>query len=94
MYCACSLCSIFIHCRNDGSSEVQLGQTRVVGLVTAKLGQPYSDRPNEGSLFIYTEFSPMADPSYEAGRPGELAVELGRIIDRGLRCGILLSFLP
>ncbi|CAH9134571.1 unnamed protein product [Cuscuta epithymum] len=27
----------------------------------------------------------MADPSFEAGRPGESAVELGRIIDRGLR---------
>lgn len=69
----------------DGSSEVQLGQTRVLGLVTAQLGQPYQDRPNEGSLYIYTEFSPMADPSFEPGRPGELAVELGRIIDRGLR---------
>ncbi|KAJ8450620.1 hypothetical protein Cgig2_020257 [Carnegiea gigantea] len=71
--------------REDGSSEVQLGQTHVMGFVTAQLVQPYKDRPNEGSLGIYTEFSPMADPSFEAGRPGESAVELGRIIDRGLR---------
>ncbi|XP_058199255.1 exosome complex component RRP45A-like isoform X2 [Rhododendron vialii] len=69
----------------DGSSEVQLGQTHVMGLVTSQLVQPYRDRPNEGSLSIYTEFSPMADPSYEVGRPGESSVELGRIIDRGLR---------
>ncbi|KAF8412754.1 hypothetical protein HHK36_000724 [Tetracentron sinense] len=69
----------------DGSSEVQLGQTHVMGFVTSQLVQPYRDRPNEGSLSIYTEFSPMADPSFEAGRPGEFAVELGRIIDRGLR---------
>ncbi|CAK9151287.1 unnamed protein product [Ilex paraguariensis] len=27
----------------------------------------------------------MADPAFEAGRPGESAVELGRIVDRGLR---------
>lgn len=27
----------------------------------------------------------MADPSFEPGRPGESAVELGRVIDRGLR---------
>lgn len=27
----------------------------------------------------------MADPSFEPGRPGEFAVELGRLIDRGLR---------
>nr|XP_017249830.1 PREDICTED: exosome complex component RRP45B-like isoform X3 [Daucus carota subsp. sativus] len=69
----------------DGSSEVQLGQTHVMGVVTSQLVQPYRDRPNEGTLSIYTEFSPMADPSFEAGRPGESAVELGRIIDRGLR---------
>lgn len=53
--------------------------------VTAQLVQPFRDRPNEGSLTIYTEFSPMADPSFEPGRPGESAVELGRLIDRGLR---------
>ncbi|KAL8487397.1 hypothetical protein ACS0TY_023902 [Phlomoides rotata] len=69
----------------DGSSEVQLGQTRVLGFVTSELVQPYRDRPNEGTLAIFTEFSPMADPLFEVGRPGEFAVELGRIVDRGLR---------
>ncbi|KAL9431862.1 hypothetical protein AB3S75_026961 [Citrus x aurantiifolia] len=71
--------------REDGSSEVQLGQTHVMGFVTGQLVQPYRDRPNEGTLSIYTEFSLMADPSFEPGRPGEFAVELGRIVDRGLR---------
>ncbi|MBA0830030.1 hypothetical protein Goarm_014584 [Gossypium armourianum] len=74
-----------ISIKEDGSSEVQLGQTRVMGMVTAQLVQPYRDRPKEGILSIFTEFSPMADPSFEPGRPGELAVELGRIVDRGLR---------
>ncbi|KAG6407553.1 hypothetical protein SASPL_130545 [Salvia splendens] len=69
----------------DGSSEVQLGQTRVMGFVTSLLVQPYRDRPNEGTLAIFTEFSPMADSSFKVGRPGESAVELGRIVDRGLR---------
>ncbi|XAR60352.1 hypothetical protein NMG60_11033688 [Bertholletia excelsa] len=71
--------------REDGSAEVQLGQTHVMGFVTSQLVQPYRDRPNEGTLSIYTEFSPMADPAFEVGRLGESAVELGRIIDRGLR---------
>jgi exosome complex component RRP45 len=71
--------------REDGSSEVQLGETHVMGYVTVQLVQPYRDRPNEGTLAIFTEFSPMADPSFEPGRPGELAIELGRVIDRGLR---------
>ncbi|KAL6563753.1 hypothetical protein OROGR_002712 [Orobanche gracilis] len=69
----------------DGSSDVRLGQTRVMGFVTSQLVQPYRDRPNEGTLSVFTEFSPMADPSFEVGRPGEFAVELGRIVDRGLR---------
>jgi exosome complex component RRP45 len=71
--------------REDGSSEVQLGQTHVMGFVTSELVQPYRDRQNEGTLSIFTEFSPMADPSFEAGRAAESAVELARIIDRGLR---------
>ncbi|KAL6976639.1 hypothetical protein U1Q18_025426 [Sarracenia purpurea var. burkii] len=71
--------------REDGSAEVQLGQTHVMGFVTSQLVQPYRDRPNEGTMSIYTEFSPMADPLFEAGRPGESSVELARIIDRGLR---------
>ncbi|KAK4356504.1 hypothetical protein RND71_025475 [Anisodus tanguticus] len=71
--------------REDGSSEVQLGQTHVMSFVTSQLVQPYRDRPNEGTLSVFTEFSPMADPSFEVGCPSESAVELGRIIDRGLR---------
>lgn len=71
--------------REDGAAEVQLGQTHVMGIVTAQVTQPYRDRPNEGTLSIFTEFSPMADPKFEHGRPGEFAVELGRIVDRGLR---------
>ncbi|CAM6078229.1 unnamed protein product [Sphagnum tenellum] len=69
----------------DDSAEVQLGQTRVLAVVSAQLVQPYPDRPNEGTLAVFTEFSPMADPGFEPGRPGEMAAELGRIIDRGLR---------
>ncbi|XWS28322.1 hypothetical protein CRYUN_Cryun25bG0058400 [Craigia yunnanensis] len=81
LVCTCKdICII-----EDGSSEVQLGQTRVMGITAAQLVQPYRDRPKEGVLSIFMEFSPMADPSFEPGRPGELAVELGRIIDRGLR---------
>ena len=62
-----------------------------MGIVTAQLVQPYREQPKERILSIFTKFSPMADPSFEPAQPGELAVELGRIIDRGLRycCYIL-----
>ncbi|MCO5603312.1 hypothetical protein L7F22_057461 [Adiantum nelumboides] len=71
--------------REDGSAEVQLGQTLVMCSVSGQLVQPFPDRPNEGSLSVFTEFSPMADATFEPGRQGENAVELGRVIDRGLR---------
>lgn len=71
--------------REDGSSEVQLGETHVIGFVSGQIVQPYRDRPHEGTLAVFTEFSPMADPAFEPGRPGEFAIELGRLIDRGLR---------
>ncbi|XP_020230042.1 exosome complex component RRP45A isoform X2 [Cajanus cajan] len=71
--------------KEDGSAEVHLGHTHVMAFVTAQLLRPYRDRPNEGSLSIFTEFSPMADPSFEPARPADAAVELGRVIDRGLR---------
>lgn len=64
---------------------MQLGLTHVMGFVSSQLVQPYRDRPNEGTMSIYTEFSPMADLAFEAGHPGESAVELGRVIVRWLR---------
>ncbi|XP_020584738.1 exosome complex component RRP45B-like isoform X3 [Phalaenopsis equestris] len=72
-------------CLEDGSSEGPLGEAHVIGFVSGQVVQPYRDRPNEGTLAIFTEFSPMADPAFEPGRPGEFAIELGRLIDRGLR---------
>ena len=71
--------------REDGVAEVQLGQTHIMCVVSCVLVQPYPDRHNEGILAVYTEFSPMADPTFEVGQLAEGAVELGQIIDRGLR---------
>eukprot|EP00741_Cyanophora_paradoxa_P014290 tig00020780_g13782.t1 len=70
---------------DTGLAEVQLGQTRVTAVVSAEIVEPYPDRPTEGFLSFNVELSPMAHPSFEPGRPSEFAVELGRIIERGLR---------
>ncbi|KAM1007739.1 hypothetical protein EV1_004233 [Malus domestica] len=63
--------------KEEGSAEVQLGQTNVMAIITAQLVQPYRDRPNDGILSIFTEFSSMADPSFEPGCPDESAIKLG-----------------
>ncbi|KAL3145363.1 hypothetical protein ABBQ38_001617 [Trebouxia sp. C0009 RCD-2024] len=75
----------FQYTLDDSSCTVLLGQTRVLSVVTAALEAPYPDRPNEGSLRFNVEFSPMASPNFEPGRPTENANELARLIERGLR---------
>lgn len=75
----------FQYTLDDSSCTVLLGHTRVLSVVTAELEAPYPDRPNEGSLRFNVEFSPMASPNFEPGRPTENANELARLIERGLR---------
>lgn len=77
--------AVFQYTLDDSSCTVLLGQTRVLSVVTATLEAPYPDRPNEGSLRFNVEFSPMASPNFEPGRPTETANELARLIERGLR---------
>ena len=57
---------------DDSGVTLTMGDTRVMTVVTAVLEPPFPDRPNEGSLRINVEFSPMASPNFEAGRPGAL----------------------
>ena len=67
------------------TAEVQLGRSRVLAVVTAEVVPPWPDRKTEGFLNFNTELSPMASPAFEAGRPSVEAVELGRIVERGIR---------
>ena len=69
----------------EGSAIVKFGDTEVIAGVKLNIGTPFSDTPNEGILMVGAEFSPIASPDFEAGPPSEDAVELARIVDRGLR---------
>ncbi|KAJ0405873.1 hypothetical protein P43SY_001605 [Pythium insidiosum] len=73
--------------RNDDQSqaEVQLGRTRVIANVHGEIVPPFPDRPTEGFLHFNVELSPMASQNFEVGRPSPLAIELARIVDRGIR---------
>ncbi len=47
---------------------------------------PFRDRPSEGIFAVNVELGPMASPEYEAGgRPPDEAVELARVLERGLK---------
>ncbi|GLD92489.1 hypothetical protein PINS_up001048 [Pythium insidiosum] len=73
--------------RNDDQSqaEVQIGRTRVIANVHGEIVPPFPDRPTEGFLHFNVELSPMASQNFEVGRPSPLAIELARIVDRGIR---------
>lgn len=69
----------------DGSALVKLGNTQVLVGVKLEVGSPFPDTLNEGNLMVNAEFVPTASPVFEPGPPDENAIELSRIVDRGIR---------
>ncbi len=69
----------------EGSAKVTWGETEVVVGVKMAVGVPYPDSPNDGVLITGAELSPMSDPEFLSGPPGPEAIELARIVDRGIR---------
>ncbi|KAF2100429.1 hypothetical protein NA57DRAFT_54518 [Rhizodiscina lignyota] len=68
-----------------GVADVQLGKTRIVVRVSCDVTAPYPDRKFDGIFNITTEFSPMASPAFEVGRPNESEVILSRILEKAIR---------
>ena len=68
----------------DGSARVKLGNTEVIAGVKIIPGSPFPDTPNSGVLTTGAELIPMAHASFESGPPGEDAIELARVVDRGI----------
>jgi exosome complex component RRP42 len=68
-----------------GSSLVSLGNTKVMTGVKIETGTPFPDKPKNGVLTTNVELVPLASPKFEAGPPRENAIELARVVDRGIR---------
>jgi len=69
----------------EGSAKVKIGNTQVLVGIKMDVGEPYPDAPNCGVMSTAAELIPMASPDFEAGPPQEDAVELARVVDRGIR---------
>jgi len=69
----------------EGSARVKLGNTQVVAGIKIIIGTPYPDSPASGVMATAAELIPMASPDFEAGPPREKAIELARVVDRGIR---------
>ncbi|MGC8812785.1 MAG: exosome complex protein Rrp42 [Candidatus Aenigmatarchaeota archaeon] len=69
----------------EGSARVKLGETEVIAGVKMEFGTPFPDTPEEGTLVVNAEFTPLASPDFDVGPPSEDAIELARVVDRGIR---------
>ena len=69
----------------EGSAKVTMGDTVVYVGVKFDTATPYSDRPTQGSLMTSAELRPVAHRKYDPGPPSPESIELGRVVDRGIR---------
>src|SRR3989475_12458494 len=75
----------------EGSARVKLGNTDVLVGIKMSVGEPYPDTPNTGVLSTSVELIPMASPTFEAGPPRPEAIELARVVDRGIRASKMVN---
>ena len=76
----------------EGSAKVTIGKTEVVAGVKLEIGEPYSDKPDEGSIMINMELLPFSNPEFESGPPSIASIEISRVVDRAIREGHALNF--
>jgi len=69
----------------EGSARVKIGNTQVITGIKMDAGEPYSDSPESGVMTTAAELIPLASPDFESGPPRENAIELARVVDRGIR---------
>jgi len=69
----------------EGSARVRLGKTEVIVGVKMGVQEPYSDHPDQGTLMVGMEFNPICGERYESGPPRINAIEVARVVDRGIR---------
>ena len=76
----------------EGSARVRIGETDVMVGVKLEVGEPYPDTPNEGTIIVGAELLPLSNPEFEPGPPQIQAIELARVVDRGIRESKALDF--
>ncbi len=76
----------------DGSARVRIGTTEVVAGVKMAVMEPYTDSEDAGVLAVTVELSPLASERFELGPPRIEAIELARLVDRGIRESGFIDF--
>ncbi|MFT4312128.1 MAG: RNA-binding protein [Candidatus Woesearchaeota archaeon] len=69
----------------EGSAKVTFGNSTVIAGVKLSTATPYADAADQGMLMVDVQLLPLSNPSYDVGPPGVEAIELSRVVDRGVR---------
>lgn len=76
----------------EGSALVRIGETEVVAGIKLDIGEPYPDQLDQGTIIVGVELSPIANDRFENGPPNTEAIEIARVVDRGIRESGALDF--
>ncbi|MFQ5531312.1 MAG: exosome complex protein Rrp42 [Candidatus Nanoarchaeia archaeon] len=76
----------------EGSARVKIGKTEVIVGVKMNVAEPYPDSPDKGNMMVTAELLPLSSARFENGPPKFEAIELGRVIDRGIRESKVIDF--
>jgi exosome complex component RRP42 len=76
----------------EGSVRVKFGKTEVLAGIKMNTQEPYTDHANEGTMTTSMELLPLASSNFEYGQPSIEAVEIARVVDRGIRESRFIDF--
>src|SRR3989338_5204216 len=77
---------------SDGSARIKIGKTEVYAGVKLEVEEPYPDSEDKGNLVTTVELLPLSSEKYEPGPPRIEAIEIARIVDRGIRESGFIEF--
>lgn len=76
----------------EGSARVKIGETEIVVGVKMNIQEPYPDHQDEGTMMTGMEFNPICGERYDSGPPKINAIEVARVVDRGIRESGFIDF--
>lgn len=76
----------------EGSARVTIGETIVIAGIKLEVGTPFPDKPAEGTIIVNAELIAASSSEFESGPPSIDAIELSRVVDRGIRESKALDF--
>src|SRR4030042_640384 len=76
----------------EGSARVRLGNTEVVAGIKMGVSEPYTDHEGEGTMITTMELLPLSSEEFDYGPPKINAIEIARIVDRGIRESGMIDF--